>query len=241
MDGWDIFWCITLNALWVIPLIGIFFECIFENKSETWLFTTSTVLTYIIIVLSIALYYATTEKPKDNNDSLKISEMKLSEHKQLLEGYIALSEAENMVNRIYTCIDNLKGYRLALDSRNHEEIEYFNSLCSDIYGCGMHLYMNDYSDEGIMTGANIKNLCEIIDCDYKKVESYFSAMEQEIITVTKTYEHLYNYQQTRHDYFLSEYEDYMENIELRKSNPDYYQYCITVYELKSLVSNYLNI
>ena len=162
-----------------------------------------------------------------------------SDSEHLLKGYIALCEAEEMVNRIYRCIDNLKAYKCALLSGLDDEIEYYSSLCSDIYGCGMHLYIHELGEPETYISYDLMNLCKIISCNYEDVVSYMHYMDDEIRVVTQTYEHLHNYQMTGHSYFIEQYDKYMQNIEMRKNDTDYYKYCIKLSELKYLTNKYL--
>ena len=151
---------------------------------------------------------------------------------------MALSGAENMINRIFKNIDYLQFYRNSLEYQDKEGIEKYSSLSSDIYGCGLHLWYDTSSKESVAN--NIKGMCDVINENFDEFYEYLTDIEFRISQLINMHEMLYYYEQTHNKFFFEEFDKNMENIQSWLSEVNNYDWNMSLLDLKLKLSDYLD-
>ena len=155
----------------------------------------------------------------------------------LLNGYIALNQAEDMINKIFNCIEYLKMYRHALKCNNKSDIEKYSIKSSDIYMCGLHLWYDTSYENS--EARDIRDMCDVIGVDFEKFTSYLLDIDSKISLLSKMCDLLTYYEETKNNFFFTEFDAYMENIDSWLAIVEYQDFNISLFELEFELSNYL--
>lgn len=155
----------------------------------------------------------------------------------LIKGLTYLTEAEDMVDRIFQSIEYLQFYKIALENNDKQNIELYGMKSCDIMGCGLHLwYDTSYEDS---MACDIRDTCEIIGVDFDKYYAYLTDIDSRISQLIDMHQMLEYYEQTQNKYFFDEFDIHMENVQLWLENVNDYDWSIPTFEVKYKLLTYI--